>query len=97
MFENCSCIAKRLQDLPAYSNTTYTYTDVLGNNSTATDGICNQGCNQLGLFLGLVAVTLFLVFMLYTPNALITLRYNIDVEFTLVFMLYIQVLKTFNM
>ena len=26
--------------------------------------------------------------MLYTLNALITLRYNIDVEFTLVFMLY---------
>lgn len=81
VFENCSCSAARLLDMPAYGNATYS--EVLGNTSTAGDGVCDQGCNQLGL-LGLAAVTLFLAFMLYTPNAHITLRYTMDVEFVLV-------------
>ena len=72
MFENCSCVATRLLDMPTYVNSTYS--EVLGTNSTVTDGLCDQGCNQLGLFLFLTALSLFLVFMLYTPNVIITIR-----------------------
>ena len=74
VFENCSCVATRLLDMPSYVNSTYS--EVLGTNSTATDGLCDQGCNQLGLFLFFTALSLFLVFMLYTPNVIITIRYD---------------------
>ena len=43
VFENCSCIAARLLDMPAYGYTTYS--EVLGNTSTAADGVGDQGCN----------------------------------------------------
>ena len=50
-------------------------------NSTATDGRCDQGCNKLGVFLALTAVVLFLIFTLYVPYIVITIRSEVMIDF----------------
>ena len=47
---------------------------VLLTNGTATDGRCDQGCKMLGVFLAVIAVALFLIFMLQVPYVIITVR-----------------------
>ena len=43
-------------------------------NGSAVDGKCDQGCNKMGLFLGVLFVGLLLVFVLQVPNIVITVR-----------------------
>ena len=49
--------------------------DGIGNFSmTAKDGICDQGCNKLWIFLVILGLYLFLIFILNVPNVIITVR-----------------------
>ena len=75
VFENCSCIAVGF----AQSNTTTAYLQnesTLLYHGTATDGVCDRNCNQLGLFAAGIGVLLYLIFMLKIPTTLVTLRYS---------------------
>ena len=81
MFENCSCIADNLasqlleRGSPYYGvNDTDALSSLLLTNGTAVDGRCDQGCNKLGLFLVLIAIALFLIFILQVPYVIITVR-----------------------
>ena len=44
---------------------------------SALDGRCDDGCGggKLGLFLVIMAVELFLIFVLHIPDVIITIRY----------------------
>lgn len=73
VFENCSCIPVGF----AQSNTTTAYLQnesMLLYHGTATDGVCDRSCNQLGLFAAGIGVLLYLIFMLKIPTTLVTLR-----------------------
>lgn len=66
-FQNCSCIAGQLE-----------LRDVTSlDNSSAVEGQCDQGCNKLGLYLGVIFFALLLIFILQVPNIIITVRYII--------------------
>ena len=73
MFENCTCVAEMQAVESGFS-----YNDpaslVFLSNSTVTEGRCNQSCNTLGVYLGVIAVAIFLVFMLYVPDVIVTVR-----------------------
>ena len=43
-------------------------------NATAVDGTCPHFCNKMGIFLGIIFITLFLIFILQVPNIVITVR-----------------------
>ena len=79
VFENCSCVAESLAlqlvnaSNPLNSDLSQLTFD-LSSNSTATEGMCDQGCNLLGLFLVFIALALFLIFMLQVPYIIITVR-----------------------
>ena len=68
-FENCGCIADRMQQ-----NDTISDLNLYDVNGGAVDGRCDQGCNKLGLFLGIMFVALLLIFILQVPNVIITVR-----------------------
>ena len=55
-------MAARLQD------------DVENFSMTAKDGICDQVCNKLWIFLVFLGLYLFLLFVLNVPNVIITVR-----------------------
>ena len=69
IFENCSCVAANL----ALSLNLSTSEEILMND-TATEGVCDNGCRNFGLFLGLVLVMTFMLFILEVPNIVITIR-----------------------
>ena len=49
--------------------------DGIGNFSmTAKDGICDQGCNQLWIFVVILGLIIFVLFVLQIPNVIITVR-----------------------
>ena len=41
---------------------------------SATRGVCDDGCNKLGIYIILIIISLLLVFTLNIPNVLITIR-----------------------
>ena len=65
IFENCTCVVSSLE-MEQGGN--------LSVAGSASDGRCDSNCNNLGLFLFLLAVSLFLIFMLNIPNVIITIR-----------------------
>lgn len=73
VFSNCACISENL--LSEASGDLTTPTQLL-ENSTASDGRCPQTCNTLGLWLFLIAIVVFLIFVLRIPTLLITIRYT---------------------
>lgn len=71
VFDNCACITENL----ALMNNMSTLSDEeLVAMSTATVGVCENGCVSFGIFLGLSVITLFLTFILEIPNIVITIR-----------------------
>jgi len=79
VFQNCSCIAgnlatQTLNTTGFESSDIYQLTTDLLSNATAVEGRCDQGCNLLGVFLAVIAVALFLIFMLQVPTVIITVR-----------------------
>ena len=68
VFENCECISN-ISD-----NNDSILDELIAMNGTANEGRCNQGCNNLGIFLASIFVSLFLIFILQVPNVLITVR-----------------------
>ena len=73
-FENCSCVVANL----ASSLNLSTSDQAILLNGTATDGVCDNGCENLGLFLGLLLVMVFLLFILEVPNFVVTMRYAVE-------------------
>ena len=71
-FSNCSCIAENL--LSMSESDQFSVPSQLYPNSTAVEGKCPQDCNTLGLWLLLIAVVVFLIFVLRIPTLLITIR-----------------------
>lgn len=51
-------------------------------NGTAVDGRCYQGCNKLGIYLGVVFFALLFIFILQVPNVIITVRYVVAIVIT---------------
>lgn len=49
---------------------------LVNSTATATEGVCDNGCSNFGAFVGVSAISLFLVFLLEVPNIFITLRYD---------------------
>lgn len=70
-FDNCTCVGDRMEQ-----SSNYTLSAFITNtsNATAVDGQCDQGCNKLGIFLGIMFIALLLIFILQVPNIVITVR-----------------------
>ena len=64
-FDNCACIFDRITNITS---------KFAMSNGTAVNGICEQSCNKLGIFLVVVFLVLILLFMLQVPNVVITVR-----------------------
>ena len=72
IFSDCICIAENLFSMNV-SKGVSTPSQLLAN-STAVAGRCPQNCNTLGLWLFLIAIVVFLIFVLRIPTLVITIR-----------------------
>lgn len=71
---NCSCITENLFSMSESDQ--FSIPSQFYPNSTAEVGKCPQDCNTLGLWLLLIAVVVFLIFVLRIPTLLITIRWG---------------------
>ena len=73
MFENCTCVAENLsKDKRQHAVLVGEY--IQFGNSTANNGKCKTGCQNLGPFLFCVGVLVFFIFILKIPTILVTIR-----------------------
>ncbi len=70
-YENCSCIASNL-----YDKMTETDFNTILESSTASRGLCPTPCSFLPAFVVLVALFVFLIFLIRVPFLLVTIRYK---------------------
>ena len=80
VFENCSCVAENIyhssnESLATHQQTTLVQEYNVMGSSTAINGKCKTNCRNLGFFLLVVGMIVFLVFLLKIPTILVTIRY----------------------